>query len=368
MRGYWNDPELTAEVLDDDGWLRSGDLGVLDADGNLVLVGRVGDMYIRGGYNVLSRSRWRTCSPSTPGRPGRGGRASPRRYRRDRGGLRRPGDGAAPPTLEELRAWCAAGWPTTRRPTRSIVDALPLTRDAQAGPGRTGRTDRVARQGYSTSATRHQSAPISGLIGRRSTNSPSASAHRTSPCLAPPAGAVCVLLADEPARYRSSRPTGVMIGNRCADRRFARASDLRRWRTTEHLSNRRGWRHRGRPPAAEEVPAKRNRAAYAPIIALDRNEVGGHGLSAARKVEPPSEDLLPSETAAGASRADQSFRDSVNSTGVAVSGAAAATSSSKVRSAVIMSAYSVPPPGLRTVGSCQVRIGGKPPRSVIRQD
>ena len=52
MRGYWGDPRLTAEAIDADGWLRSGDLARFDADGNLVLVGRVGDMYIRGGYNV----------------------------------------------------------------------------------------------------------------------------------------------------------------------------------------------------------------------------------------------------------------------------------------------------------------------------
>ncbi len=52
MRGYWREPELTAETIDAEGWLRSSDLGAFDPDGNLVLVGRVGDMYIRGGYNV----------------------------------------------------------------------------------------------------------------------------------------------------------------------------------------------------------------------------------------------------------------------------------------------------------------------------
>src|SRR5277367_6179471 len=51
MRGYWRNPGLTAGVLRN-GWLRTGDIGVLAADGNLTLVGRSGDMYIRGGYNV----------------------------------------------------------------------------------------------------------------------------------------------------------------------------------------------------------------------------------------------------------------------------------------------------------------------------
>ena len=52
MRGYWGDPAQTAAVLGEDGWLTSGDLGRFDADGNLSLVGRAGDMYIRGGYNA----------------------------------------------------------------------------------------------------------------------------------------------------------------------------------------------------------------------------------------------------------------------------------------------------------------------------
>jgi len=52
MLGYWRDPELTAEVVDPGGWLHTGDLGFLDADANLHLVGRLKEMYIRGGYNV----------------------------------------------------------------------------------------------------------------------------------------------------------------------------------------------------------------------------------------------------------------------------------------------------------------------------
>jgi acyl-CoA synthetase (AMP-forming)/AMP-acid ligase II len=52
MRGYWKAPETTRRAFDDEGWLVSGDLGYLRADGNLVIVGRASDMYIRGGYNV----------------------------------------------------------------------------------------------------------------------------------------------------------------------------------------------------------------------------------------------------------------------------------------------------------------------------
>jgi acyl-CoA synthetase (AMP-forming)/AMP-acid ligase II len=52
MRGYWDDPELTAATIDSDGWLHTGDLGRIDHDGNLRLAGRRTEMYVRGGYNV----------------------------------------------------------------------------------------------------------------------------------------------------------------------------------------------------------------------------------------------------------------------------------------------------------------------------
>jgi HIP---CoA ligase len=52
MAGYLDDPEETAKVLDRDGWLRTGDLGVLDDAGRLRIVGRVKDMFIVGGFNA----------------------------------------------------------------------------------------------------------------------------------------------------------------------------------------------------------------------------------------------------------------------------------------------------------------------------
>lgn len=69
-----------------------------------------------------------------------------------------------------------------------------------------------------------------------------------------------------------------------------------------------------------------------------------------------------SGTADWASRWAQLFRSPVRATVVAASGAAAATWSRNSRNAAIISPYSGPPPGLRTAGSCQVRIGGNPPR------
>ena len=52
MAGYLDDPEETAKVLSADGWLRTGDLGVIDDAGRLRIVGRVKDMFIVGGFNA----------------------------------------------------------------------------------------------------------------------------------------------------------------------------------------------------------------------------------------------------------------------------------------------------------------------------
>ena len=55
MRGYWNDEERTRETIDDELWLHSGDLGVMDEHGYVKIVGRIKDMVIRGGENVYPR-------------------------------------------------------------------------------------------------------------------------------------------------------------------------------------------------------------------------------------------------------------------------------------------------------------------------
>lgn len=128
MRGYWNDPERTAEVMTPDGWLLSSDLGYLDESGNLVLVGRVSDMYIRGGYNVYPLEVENVLAEH----PGVGRAAVV--------GIPAPiigeigvafieaSDKNAPPSAEALQAWCRARLADYKTPdTFRFVTELPLT-------------------------------------------------------------------------------------------------------------------------------------------------------------------------------------------------------------------------------------------------
>jgi acyl-CoA synthetase (AMP-forming)/AMP-acid ligase II len=127
MRGYWRNPELTAEVLQD-GWLRTGDTGMLGDDGNLTLVGRRGDMYIRGGYNVHPGEVERVLA----GYPGVKQAAVVGRSAAVIGEIGVacvvPVGGCAPPTLAELRAHVAGELADYKAPDELlVVDELPLT-------------------------------------------------------------------------------------------------------------------------------------------------------------------------------------------------------------------------------------------------
>lgn len=55
MAGYWNDPDKTTEAIDTEGWMHTGDVAVMDADGYVQITGRIKDMVIRGGENIYPR-------------------------------------------------------------------------------------------------------------------------------------------------------------------------------------------------------------------------------------------------------------------------------------------------------------------------
>src|SRR5829696_2905730 len=55
MRGYWDEPERTAEAVDSAGWMHTGDLATMDEEGYIRIVGRIKDLIIRAGENVYPR-------------------------------------------------------------------------------------------------------------------------------------------------------------------------------------------------------------------------------------------------------------------------------------------------------------------------
>jgi acyl-CoA synthetase (AMP-forming)/AMP-acid ligase II len=128
MRGYWRDPGATAAVVDAEGWVHTGDVGVLDAAGYLRLRGRRSEMFIRGGYNVypaeiedLLARHPKVARAAVVGVPdpvfGEVGWA-----------FVVARDPAAPPTLAELRAFVGTELASFKRPDGvTVLPELPLT-------------------------------------------------------------------------------------------------------------------------------------------------------------------------------------------------------------------------------------------------
>ncbi|HEX4015449.1 MAG TPA: class I adenylate-forming enzyme family protein [Frankiaceae bacterium] len=128
MAGYWRDPEASAAALDGDGWLRTGDLGYVGGDGLLRITGRIGEMYIRGGYNVFPLEVESVLlehpavgsvaiAPQDSSVMGQIGVA-----------VVVPDQDHEPPALETLRAFAAEKLAAYKLPEAMlIVEALPLT-------------------------------------------------------------------------------------------------------------------------------------------------------------------------------------------------------------------------------------------------
>jgi fatty-acyl-CoA synthase len=128
MKGYYNRPDETAIVMTDDGYFRTGDMGTLDEDGYVYILGRKKEMYIRGGENVyppevedVLQEHPGVLFSAVIGIPdpvmGEVGRA-----------YIVPMPGAEPPTEEDIKKWCAERLAKYKVPSEVVFrDALPLT-------------------------------------------------------------------------------------------------------------------------------------------------------------------------------------------------------------------------------------------------
>jgi acyl-CoA synthetase (AMP-forming)/AMP-acid ligase II len=128
MRGYWKDPALTATVVDADGRLHTGDLATVDADGVVRIVGRLKEMYIRGGYNVYP-AEVEAVLADHPAVAQVAVVGLPDPVLGEVGGVFAvAADPARPPELADLRDWCRARIADYKAPDRLVVvDALPVT-------------------------------------------------------------------------------------------------------------------------------------------------------------------------------------------------------------------------------------------------
>jgi acyl-CoA synthetase (AMP-forming)/AMP-acid ligase II len=128
MSGYWRDPEATASAITDDGWLRTGDLARIEADGLVRLAGRAKEMFIRGGYNVYP-AEVEAAIATHPGVAEVAVVPRPDAVMGEVGvAVVVPRDPAAPPTLDEVRAFLDGRIAAYKVPEAvRIVPALPLT-------------------------------------------------------------------------------------------------------------------------------------------------------------------------------------------------------------------------------------------------
>jgi acyl-CoA synthetase (AMP-forming)/AMP-acid ligase II len=128
FRGYWRDPDTTAATFDATGRLRTGDLGLIGPDGNLRIVGRLKEMYIRGGYNVYPAEVEATLADHPQVRQAAVVGAPAPVIGEIGVAFVVPEDRDAPPDLVTLRAWCSDRLADYKAPDRLVlVDVLPIT-------------------------------------------------------------------------------------------------------------------------------------------------------------------------------------------------------------------------------------------------
>ena len=126
MKGYFNNPEATAEAVDADGWLHTGDIGIVDEGGNLKITDRLKDMFIVGGFNAYPAEIENIMmTNSAVGQVAVVG-VPDRRMGEVGVAFVVPRSGATIDS-DELIAWCREHMANYKVPRRvEVVDALPL--------------------------------------------------------------------------------------------------------------------------------------------------------------------------------------------------------------------------------------------------
>ena len=128
MVGYWDDPEKTAGAINGDGWMHTGDIGVMDDDGYLAITGRIKDMVIRGGENIYPREieEFLHSHPDIIDAQVVG--VSDEKYGEELMAWIRIREGAEVPTAESLRAFCAGRIAHHKIPRYvQVIEEFPMT-------------------------------------------------------------------------------------------------------------------------------------------------------------------------------------------------------------------------------------------------
>ncbi|HET8929424.1 MAG TPA: AMP-binding protein [Acidimicrobiales bacterium] len=124
--GYWEDDEATAAVLDADGWLHTGDLAVVDEEGNLTLVDRAKDLIIVSGFNVYP-AEVEEVLLAHPAVVGCAVVGVPHPYSGEAVKAFVVVDGSTPVEEDEIIAWCADRLARYKCPEKVMfVDKLPI--------------------------------------------------------------------------------------------------------------------------------------------------------------------------------------------------------------------------------------------------
>jgi fatty-acyl-CoA synthase len=128
MLGYWDQPDRTAEAIDAEGWMHTGDLGVMDEEGYVSITGRIKDMIIRGGENIYPREieEFLHTHPDIVDVQVIG--VPDAKYGEEVMAWIRLREGAEPLTADAVRAFCAGRLAHYKIPRYvHLVDAFPMT-------------------------------------------------------------------------------------------------------------------------------------------------------------------------------------------------------------------------------------------------